>query len=79
MGFVVVGVLLLLLRSLELWPVADLNWWWVIGCFCCAIAWWVIKDATGWTQRDQMAKVDAKKAARRRRALEALGQYRKSR
>jgi small Trp-rich protein len=79
MGFVVLGVFLLLLRSLELWPAADLSWWWVLAPFACAVIWWTVKDSMGWTQKEQMRLIDEKKAERRRRALEALGQHRKSR
>jgi small Trp-rich protein len=79
MVFVIAGVVLVVLRLLELWPVATLSWWWVLVPFACAVVWWAIKDAAGWTQRDQMRKVDDKKAERRRRALEALGQRRKPR
>ncbi|MFM2067521.1 MAG: hypothetical protein RLZZ584_2430 [Pseudomonadota bacterium] len=79
MAFVVLGVVLLLLRALELWPVADLSWWWVIAPFVAALVWWAIKDSTGWTEKEQMRLIEEKKAERRRRALEALGQGRKSR
>ncbi|MEY2686251.1 MAG: hypothetical protein RL375_449 [Pseudomonadota bacterium] len=79
MVFVVIGVVMVLLRSLELWPLADLSWWWAISPFFCALAWWSIKDSTGWTQKEQMRKIDEKKAERRKRALDALGQGRKPR
>ena len=79
MVFVMVGVLLVLLRAAALWPVADLSWWYCIAPFGCALLWWAMKDGTGWTQKEQMRKIEEKKAERRRRAMDALGQGRKSR
>jgi small Trp-rich protein len=79
MAFVVLGVFLVLFRSLDLWPVADLSWWVCIAPFGCALLWWAIKDSTGWTQKEQMRLINEKKAERRRRALDALGGGRKSR
>ncbi|MEY4751699.1 MAG: hypothetical protein RIQ60_3913 [Pseudomonadota bacterium] len=79
MVFVVVGVLLVLLRTAALWPVADLSWWYCIAPFGGAVLWWAVKDGSGWTKREEMRKDEEKKAERRRRAMAALGQGRKSR
>ncbi len=78
MGFVLIGVLFLVLR-LGGWVQfhKDDVWAWVIvlSPFGLAIVWWMWSDATGLTQRKAMDAMDARKAERREKAMEALGQF----
>lgn len=78
MGFVLIGVLFLVLR-LGGWVQfhKDDMWAWVIvlSPFGLAILWWMWSDATGLTQRKAMDAMDARKAERREKAMEALGQF----
>lgn len=78
MGFVLIGVLFLVLR-LGGWVQfhKDDVWAWVIvlSPFGLAVLWWMWSDATGLTQRKAMDAMDAKKAERREKAMEALGQF----
>ncbi len=78
MGFVLIGVLFLVLR-LGGWVQfhKDDVWAWVIvlSPFGLAILWWMWSDATGLTQRKAMDAMDARKAERREKAMEALGQF----
>lgn len=78
MGFVLIGVLFLVLR-LGGWVQfhKDDVWAWVIvlSPFGLAILWWMWSDATGLTQRKAMDAMDARKAERRKKAMEALGQF----
>ena len=74
MWFGGIGVLLTLLKALDVGPMVDISWWWVLSPFVLAILWWEFADKVGYTQRKQMDKMDARKEARRQRSLEALGQ-----
>lgn len=73
MLFVIAGVLLAALKLLEVSPVVGWPWWGVLAPFAAAVAWWAFADKSGLTQRRAMDKMDEKKVARRRKALEALG------
>jgi small Trp-rich protein len=73
MGFLIVGVLLLLMKVTEFGPGAALSWWWVLLPFGLAVAWWAFADGTGLTQRRAMRKMDVRKEERRQRSLEQLG------
>ena len=61
MWMVALGVLLMLLK------LAD------IGPFGVAIVWWAWADSSGWTQRRQMDKMEARKDDRRKKNLANLG------
>ncbi|MDC8786969.1 TIGR04438 family Trp-rich protein [Roseateles koreensis] len=74
MWFVSIGVILLILKLLEWTPVATWSWWWVGLPFALAVVWWSWADASGWTQRQAMRQMDEKKAQRRARSMNALGQ-----
>ena len=74
MWFVLVGVALLALKLIGVPPVAAWSWWIVLSPFALAAAWWAYADATGFTQRKAMKQMDDKKAARRGKQMEALGQ-----
>ena len=73
MWFVVIGVLLIALKLGELGPVAEWSWWWVLAPFALAAAWWAYADASGYTRRKEMDKLDERKRERRRKSMEALG------
>lgn len=73
MVLVIVGVLLLLAKLADFGPTAGWSWWFVAAPFVGAVLWWQFADASGFTQRRAMQKMDDRKAQRRDRALEALG------
>ena len=73
MPMVIVGVLLLLAWFLELGPVGEWPWWLLPIPFALAMAWWSFADNTGLTERRAMQRMDARKQARRAKALDALG------
>lgn len=79
MGFVLIGVLFIVLR-LGGWVQFHNSdvWAWVIvlSPFALAVAWWAWSDASGLTQRKAMDAMDKKKASRREQQMEALGQAR---
>jgi small Trp-rich protein len=51
-----------------------LSWAIVLSPFIVAALWWAWSDASGLTQRKVMDAMDKKKAERRAKQLEALGQ-----
>lgn len=67
------GILLVLLKYLEIGPVATWNWWWVLSPFAVTAAWWVWADATGYTKRRAIEKIDRRKQERIDRNKEAMG------
>lgn len=73
MPMVIVGVLLLVAKWAEWGPVAGWSWWIVAAPFAAAAAWWHFADASGLTKRREMEKMDRRTAARREKAIQALG------
>lgn len=79
MWFVVIGVVMLVLNLAGIGPVGEWTWagfgkaWFILVPFGLAVAWWGWSDVSGRTQRKAMQKVDAKREARRQKALDALG------
>ena len=77
MGFVLLGVLFLVLRlggwvqfhKDDLWA-----WMIVLSPFLGAVIWWWWADASGHTKRKAMDAMDARKAARREQHMVNLGQ-----
>lgn len=67
------GVLLILLKYLEIGPVAAWSWWWVLSPFAVAFAWWAWADATGYTKRKAMEKMEQRRKERISKHKEALG------
>ncbi len=73
MWFVLIGVVLLLLKFLEIEPVVQWSWLLVLSPFGLAMLWWAWADKSGHTQRKAMQRMDERKEDRRQKALEALG------
>jgi small Trp-rich protein len=77
MWLVAIGVLIQVLNLAGIGPVGEWTWkdqWWAMLLpFALAMAWWAWADWSGWTQRQAMARVDAKREGRRQKALDALG------
>ena len=51
MYFLLIGVLGLILKFLEIGPVAAMSWWLVLSPFALAVVWWAWADASGYTKR----------------------------
>ncbi|MBS0392761.1 MAG: TIGR04438 family Trp-rich protein [Comamonadaceae bacterium] len=67
------GVLLMLLKYLEIGPVASWSWWWVLSPFAVAAVWWAWADATGYTKRKAMEQMEQRKRDRINKQKDALG------
>lgn len=73
------GIVLLVLKYLEIGPVAIWAWWVVLAPFGLAVIWWKWADASGYTKRRAMAREEEKAQARLGRNRAALGTDRKRR
>jgi small Trp-rich protein len=73
MWFIVLGVLLIVMKLADFGPVAAWSWWLVLAPFGLAAAWWAYADASGYTKRREMDKLEERKLERKRKAMEALG------
>ena len=73
MYFLLIGVLGLALKYLEIEPVSGLSWWLVLLPFALAAAWWAWADASGYTRRKEIKKMDDRKQKRIDRQRAAMG------
>jgi small Trp-rich protein len=73
MYFLGLGVVLLVLKYLEIGPVAVWEWWVVLAPFGLATIWWVWADASGYTKKKAMQVEQARVKARIDRNREAMG------
>lgn len=64
MYFVGLGLILMMLKYLDIGPVAKLEWWQVLIPFALAAVWWAIADSTGYTKKKAVERMDKKQAAR---------------
>jgi small Trp-rich protein len=68
-----IGIILLVLKYMEIAPVANWSWWIVLAPFGLAFLWWTWADWSGYTKRKAVEAEDAKKKARLAKSKEALG------
>ena len=73
MYFLGIGVVLLVLKLMEIGPVAQWSWLYVLTPFALAVVWWAWADASGYTKRKAMEKMDQRKQDRINKNKEALG------
>ena len=73
MYFLGLGVVLLVLKYLEIGPVATWEWWVVLIPFALAVVWWAWADSSGYTKRKAMEKEDKRRQDRIDKNREAIG------
>ena len=73
MYLLLLGLLLLPLKYLQVDPVADLGWGWVLSPFALAVLWWWWADHSGHSQRQEVRKMDERKARRLDEGRRRLG------
>ena len=73
MYFLGLGLLFLVLKYLEVDPVAAWSWLVVLSPFGMAIAWWAWADATGYTKRKATQRENERKQQRIDRHRKAIG------
>ena len=72
MYFLGIGIVLLILKLMQIGPVAGRRSLIVLTPFALAAAWWVWADASGYTKRKEMEKMDAIRENRLQKQREAL-------
>jgi len=73
MYFLGLGLVFLVMKYLEVGPVAAWDWWVVLLPFGLAVAWWAWADSTGYTKKKAMERENARKQDRIDRTRDALG------
>ena len=73
MYFLGLGLVFLVMKYLEVGPVAAWDWWVVLLPFGLAVAWWAWADSTGYTKKKAMERENARKQDRIDRPRDALG------
>ncbi|MBS7806981.1 TIGR04438 family Trp-rich protein [Variovorax sp. PCZ-1] len=83
MYFLAAGVILLLLKFFEIGPVGRWGWgehWYLFAApFILAVVWWAWADASGYTKKKAMDKMDLRKKERLEKNRDALGMGNKRR
>jgi small Trp-rich protein len=79
MYFLGIGIVLLVMKYLEIGSVATWSWWTVFLPFGLAVAWWAWADATGYTKRKAMEREEKRRLARIEKSRVAIGTERKRR
>lgn len=79
MYFLLAGIAALLMKYLEIGPVAAWSWWLVLSPFGLAVAWWAWADASGYTKRVEIEKMEKRKKERIEKQREAMGMLPKKR
>jgi small Trp-rich protein len=74
------GIILLVMKYLEIGPPADWSWWVILSPFALAAAWWSWADWSGYTKRKAVQRENARKQARidKNRAQLGMGPGKKS-
>ena len=67
------AIVLSLLKLAQIGPVAGWSWWPILGIYGAAAAWWAWADASGYSKRKAMEKMDQRKQDRINRAKESMG------
>jgi small Trp-rich protein len=73
MYFLGIGLVLLVLKYLEIGSVATWSWWAVFLPFGLAVAWWAWADASGYTKRKAMEREEKRRLARIEKSRVAMG------
>ncbi len=73
MFFLLMGLVALALKYLAIEPVGSMSWWLVLSPFALAVAWWAWADASGYTKRKEMKKMDERTRKRIDRQRAAMG------
>ena len=73
MYFLLAGIAALLMKFLEVGPVAAWPWWVVLSPFGMAVVWWAWADSSGYTKRKEMDKMDKRKQDRLDKQREQMG------
>lgn len=73
MYLLVLGIALLAMKYLEIGPVAQWSWIWVLTPFGLTVIWWWWADKTGYTRRREEEKMQERVQERLDRQNKAMG------
>ncbi len=73
------GIVFLLMKYLEVEPVAAWSWWIVLAPFGLAVIWWAWADASGYTRRKAMEREDKRRQDRIDKQRQNIGTQRRRR
>jgi small Trp-rich protein len=73
MYFLLLGIAGLALKYLDIGPVATWSWFIVLSPFAMAVAWWAWADASGYTKRREVDKMDKRRQDRIDKQRDAMG------
>lgn len=76
MYFLILGVVLTLMKYLEIGPVAAWDWWMVLLPYGLASVWWAWADSTGYTKKKAMEREDQRRLDRIEKNKDAMGTLR---
>ena len=72
MYLLALGLILVALKVFGYSSVADWDWWKVLTPFALTVAWWAWADASGYTKRKEMRKMEDIKKERLLKQRDAL-------
>ena len=67
------GLIFLAMKYLEIDPVSQWSWVIVLAPFGLAMAWWAWADASGYTKKKAMQRMEEKRIARINKSKDAIG------
>ena len=73
MAFLLIGLVAAVMKYVGFGPVAAWPWYAVLSPFALAVLWWWWADASGYTKRVEIEKMEARKQARIEKQRAALG------
>lgn len=73
MWMLALALLLTALKYLQVGPLAQWSWWWLLLPYGLTAAWWWYADASGYTRRKVMDREEARRLQRIQRQKDALG------
>lgn len=77
MYLLLIGIVGLVMKYLEIDPVAAWSWWVVLSPFALAVAWWAWADASGYTKQKEIDKMAKRKQDRIDKQRDAMGMLKK--
>ena len=79
MLFLLSGIVGVILKYMAVGPFALMSWWLVLLPFALAVLWWAWADASGYTKRKEMQKIDKRNRIRIDRQRDAMGMIKRPR
>ena len=72
MYLLILGIILLLMKYMDISPVDSWAWWQVLTPFALTVLWWTWADWSGYTKRRAMARTEKTKQERLEQRRQAI-------